>query len=144
MPSRRYLVRESRNNSRISSQKQQAAVHLVAPTAAKAHEFATFAFAETSHLESIDITSDLNAIIMTTPASYLLSIVFFAISSVAQDFSAEERLQGYAMRDQQAVFVYDNTVYGAPSLSRVVVTGAFRGWSQDMSDPGWQLGQDDT
>ncbi len=50
----------------------------------------------------------------------------------------EASLTGYVMDEDRVTFVFDEQVYGiAPQ--RVVVTGAFRGWSQDMEDEAWQL-----
>lgn len=49
-----------------------------------------------------------------------------------------ERAQGYALTDDGATFLFDASLYGlAPE--RVVVTGAFRGWSADMGDDAWAL-----
>ncbi len=56
-----------------------------------------------------------------------------------QSFSSEERIAGFAHRDGVSWLVFDPDVYGLAQPERVVVTGAFRGWSQDMEDPQWQL-----
>ncbi|GAB5518331.1 MAG: type I pullulanase [Rhodothermales bacterium] len=60
----------------------------------------------------------------------------------AQDFSAAERLQGYAERGATTVFVFDADAYGVKP-ERVVVTGAFRNWTQDMNAPDWLLTPDE-
>ena len=50
----------------------------------------------------------------------------------------EERAQGYALRDSVVLFVFDAARYGV-APERVVVTGAFRGWSADMDDAAYAL-----
>ncbi|HEX9953507.1 MAG TPA: hypothetical protein VGB53_17215, partial [Rubricoccaceae bacterium] len=61
----------------------------------------------------------------------------------AQAPTNAERAQGYALRGDTTLFVFDPALYGgaqgATVPDRVVVTGAFRGWSADMEDPAWQL-----
>jgi pullulanase/glycogen debranching enzyme len=54
-------------------------------------------------------------------------------------FTADERLAGYAQREGITWFIFDPTAYKIASPSRVVVTGPFRAWSQNMDDPRWQL-----
>ncbi|MEL6614083.1 MAG: alpha-amylase family glycosyl hydrolase [Bacteroidota bacterium] len=58
-------------------------------------------------------------------------------------YSATERAQGYALRGETTVFVYDDALYGR-TPERVAVTGAFRGWSDDMEDAAWALAQEGT
>ncbi len=62
------------------------------------------------------------------------------LASVAygQTYSEAERRSGYALRGDTTVFVFDAALY-ATSPARVVVTGAFRGWSQDMEARAWHL-----
>ena len=66
-----------------------------------------------------------------------------ALPAAAQTYSAAERLQGYALRGDTTVFVFDPAAYGgaqgATTPRRVVVTGAFRGWSADMDDAAFRL-----
>ena len=50
----------------------------------------------------------------------------------------EERAQGYALRDGSVLFVFDAARYGV-APERVVVTGAFRGWSDAMDDAAYEL-----
>ena len=59
-------------------------------------------------------------------------------ASGASGFTAEERAQGYALRGDTTVFVFDAALYGR-TPERVAVTGAFRGWSDDMDDAAWAL-----
>lgn len=56
-------------------------------------------------------------------------------------YSAAERAQGYALRGETTVFVYDDALYGR-TPERVAVTGAFRGWSDDMDVADWALAQE--
>jgi pullulanase len=56
-----------------------------------------------------------------------------------QEFTAEENLRGYAQRGDTTWFIFDNTVYQKTEVNKTVVTGSFRGWSQDMNDPVWLL-----
>ena len=65
-----------------------------------------------------------------------LALLAAALPAAAQ--TAAERAQGYAERDGQTVFVFDPARYGV-APQRVAVTGAFRGWSDDMEDPAWTL-----
>ncbi len=74
--------------------------------------------------------------------AFSLALAIAALTSTlshAQGFSPSERLQGYALEQNNVYFVFDETVYGAAPRERVVVTGSFRGWSQDMTDPAWTL-----
>ena len=69
-----------------------------------------------------------------------------AVPAIAQPaprpgaFSDAERLQGYALRGDTTVFVFDAATYGV-APDRVAVTGAFRAWSADMDAPDWLLAQ---
>ncbi len=81
-------------------------------------------------------------------APLALILAACAMPAVAQtptapggSYSATERAQGYALRGQTTVFVYDDALYGR-TPDRVVVTGAFRGWSDDMDDAAWALAQE--
>ena len=56
-------------------------------------------------------------------------------ASGASGFTADERAQGYALRGDSTVFVFDPAAYGyaaGVAPERVVVTGTFRAWSADM------------
>ncbi|MEO1434064.1 MAG: alpha-amylase family glycosyl hydrolase [Bacteroidota bacterium] len=58
--------------------------------------------------------------------------------SLAQNFSQSEILQGYAERESTTWFIFDPGLYDV-APSHVAVTGAFRGWDQDMSNTNWVL-----
>lgn len=52
----------------------------------------------------------------------------------------EARLQGYFDAADTTYFIFDPAQYNLEIIpEKVVVTGAFRGWSQDMEAPEWQL-----
>ena len=70
----------------------------------------------------------------------LVAVSAVAVPAAAQPaaFSAAERLQGYALRGDTTVFVFDAAAY-ALTPDRVAVTGAFRGWDTDMDAPSWLL-----
>ena len=77
---------------------------------------------------------------MTTKPIFVSFVLFFAclVSISAQTFSTEEKLQGYAHENNLLWFLFDEAIYQVQPY-RVVVTGAFRNWSQDMEDPKWAL-----
>lgn len=68
----------------------------------------------------------------------LISSFLIAISLQAQDFTKAEIEQGYALKDQTTWFIFNAKSYKVQP-KKVVVTGSFRGWSQDMNDPKWIL-----
>ena len=57
---------------------------------------------------------------------------------LAQNFTQQEKLQGYANRDADLWFIFDEKAYGVQA-QKVLVTGQFRNWSQDLDDPNWAL-----
>ncbi len=73
-----------------------------------------------------------------------LLVLLTSASALAQ--TPQERAQGYALRGDTTVFVFDPAVYGgaqgATVPRRVVVTGAFRGWSADMDAAAFTLRPD--
>ena len=71
----------------------------------------------------------------------LLLLVLLAASATAQ--TDADRLRGYAADGDRTVFVFDPALYGVDAPGRVVVTGAFRGWSTDDADADWQLAPGD-
>ena len=80
---------------------------------------------------------------MTVRAALAVSLLCLAASAAhAQDLSPDERGQGYALRGDTTVFIFDAARYGYPDdigPDRVVVTGSFRAWSADMDDAAWHL-----
>lgn len=69
----------------------------------------------------------------------LVALAALAVSSAASAQTPDERAQGYALRGDTTLFVFDAAAYGVTAPARVVVTGAFRAWSADMNDPAWRL-----
>lgn len=70
----------------------------------------------------------------------LLQLGLLLLSSFVfgQSFSDEDKLQGYAINDQDVTFIFDPSIYDVLP-DRVVVTGAFRNWDANMDNPLWQL-----
>ena len=64
-----------------------------------------------------------------------LFLFLFTLSSsvICQDPS------GYSIDGNSTTFIFQELDYGNITPDRVVVTGSFRGWSQDMDDPMWNL-----
>ncbi|HEX8298787.1 MAG TPA: hypothetical protein VF594_06460, partial [Rubricoccaceae bacterium] len=65
----------------------------------------------------------------------VLLVTLTAAVASAQTPTDAERAQGYALRGDTTLFVFDPALYSGPqgaiAPERVVVTGAFRGWSAD-------------
>lgn len=59
----------------------------------------------------------------------------------AQSFDLIDQHQGFFHTEDTTWFIFDVDYYDLEDISRVVVTGSFRGWSQDMEDETWQLRQ---
>jgi pullulanase/glycogen debranching enzyme len=62
-----------------------------------------------------------------------------ATSVLAQtNFSAQERLQGYALAGDTSVFVFDEKLYRVQP-QRVLLEGEMRAWNHDMEDREWSM-----
>ena len=72
----------------------------------------------------------------------LFTAVTCGQSEDAREFTAEHRQQGYCQIGDVTYFVFDPEVYGRGQPTRVVVTGAFRNWDQNMEERRWQLQPD--
>ncbi|WNJ21228.1 alpha-amylase family glycosyl hydrolase [Pontibacter sp. G13] len=57
----------------------------------------------------------------------------------SQAFTEDDWAKGFAHRQDSTYFLFNPLRYGEESLEKVSVTGSFRGWSQDLDDPAWQL-----
>lgn len=75
--------------------------------------------------------------------SLVVVMSMFVSWADAQLLTDEVRLLGYSQEGHTTYFVFDTSIYGVEPPNRVVVTGAFRGWSQDMNNPEWQLTSDE-
>ncbi|GAB4396572.1 MAG: type I pullulanase [Microscillaceae bacterium] len=58
---------------------------------------------------------------------------------LSQNFTPEQVAQGYANENGHVYFLYKASLYGSKAVEKVVLTGSFRGWNQDLNDPKWQL-----
>lgn len=72
--------------------------------------------------------------------SIFASLIFWLLSITlsAQSFNHEERLQGYAHKNDKLYFLFDEALYTVQPY-RVAVTGTFRNWDQNMDDNNWLL-----
>lgn len=68
----------------------------------------------------------------------LLLIVIAFISVKAQSYTGDQLNQGYALFGDNLTFIFDERLY-AVAPERVVVTGEFRHWDQNMDACQWQL-----
>lgn len=68
----------------------------------------------------------------------LLSGMLLPFVLHAQSFDQADFLQGYAQRKDSLWFLFSSPL-NQLKPSRVVVTGAFRGWSQDLKETAWDL-----
>jgi pullulanase len=83
------------------------------------------------------------AVVVLVPLAFALNSMAKAQNPADDAFNAEERLAGYAQREGVTWFIFDPQAYHIDPPQRVVVTGAFRIWSQKMDDPQWQLHRSD-
>ena len=75
------------------------------------------------------------------PLALLAALVASATAQTTNaPLTAAERAQGYALRGADLIFAFDEAAYGLDP-ERVVVTGAFRGWSDSMGDADWALAE---
>jgi pullulanase/glycogen debranching enzyme len=68
----------------------------------------------------------------------LLIAIILPFFLQAQQFSETEQAQGYAQRKDSVYFIFKQELYRL-SPKRVLVTGAFRGWTQDLKENAWDL-----
>ena len=50
-----------------------------------------------------------------------------------------QEITGYRVEGTKTVFLFDEASYNVKDVDKVVVTGTFRNWDQNMNDPEWQL-----
>lgn len=84
-----------------------------------------------------------SSISLAKAAAFFLVFLFF-MNAEAQThslpiFTEEVRQNGYLHQNDTTYFVFDALRYGRENVEKVVVTGAFRGWDQNMNDPQWLL-----
>ncbi len=64
--------------------------------------------------------------------------LFFTTLLYSHQFSKTEILQGYAFEKEVIVFIFDPVLYEV-NPERVVITGSFRNWDQNMNHADWLL-----
>lgn len=72
----------------------------------------------------------------------LVFLLLFPFYLYSQDLTRNDRVSGYIFKDDEVVFVFDEGLYNV-NPDKVVVTGVFRDWSQDMEAKAWQLNKSD-
>jgi pullulanase/glycogen debranching enzyme len=74
----------------------------------------------------------------------IIFIIAFLIglSLVGQTYTETEKLQGYAVKNGDVIFLLDPGLYRI-SPSNAYVTGSFRNWDQDLKNEMWQMKQED-
>lgn len=82
---------------------------------------------------------------MKTKRQQVLFILFLCglISINAQSFSKDQSIQGYAVIDDELIFIFDEAQYGIKP-QRVFVTGEFRDWDGSTKTKKWDLKKKDT
>ncbi len=70
----------------------------------------------------------------------ILFVVFIlsGLNLIAQSFSIEEKLQGYAQTEDKLTFIFDPNLYDVEPKT-VFVTGGFRAWDSAIDNPDWML-----
>ncbi|MEJ2593608.1 MAG: pullulanase, partial [bacterium] len=74
----------------------------------------------------------------------LLILFAFALPGllIAQPYTDEEKLQGFVHNGDKVIFLFDPSLYDV-APEKVVVTGTFRNWDQDMNDNQWTMAYKD-
>ena len=79
--------------------------------------------------------------IMLHRTTWILALTLaVAANAPAQLIPDQALIQGYFHRNDTTYFVFDAVSYEAEEVERVVVTGSFRNWDQDMDSRAWRLG----
>lgn len=69
---------------------------------------------------------------------HLAALVLVASVYGQTSFSLQERAQGYALRGDTAIFVFEEKLYRVQP-QRVLVEGEMRGWDHNMEDQEWRM-----
>ena len=72
---------------------------------------------------------------------FRLALHLLALGASAQaqtSFSSQERLQGYVIAGDTAIFVFDASLYDVQP-QRVLLEGEMRGWDHNMEDQAWHM-----
>lgn len=70
--------------------------------------------------------------------STLLIFFFLSLSLFSQSWTGDQLKQGYALFGKKITFLFDEALYSVQP-KKVVITGEFRSWSQDLNDNQWLL-----
>ena len=70
--------------------------------------------------------------------TFLLFSVWWSLHLFSQPFTAEEKVQGYAVSGDTVTFIFDPDIY-EQMPQRVVLTGTFRNWDQNMDEIRWTM-----
>lgn len=70
------------------------------------------------------------------PLFFFFSLILNKLT--AQSFNPDQLLSGYALAEDKVTFIFDENVYQIEP-QKVIVTGSFRNWDQDMNNPKWLL-----
>ena len=76
------------------------------------------------------------------PLFTLISLLTISIQALGQSIPAEAKQQGFHWEDEILTFVFDPALYEI-TPDRVVVTGSFRNWDQDMAATQWTLSKNE-
>lgn len=74
----------------------------------------------------------------TIPLIRLIFLLLISLSVLPAFSQSLENSPGYLIKNDSVQFCFDEKLYQVQP-QKVVVTGAFRGWDQNMDDPFWEL-----
>lgn len=63
-------------------------------------------------------------------------------SSSGQSYTEEDKLKGYEVDGERLIFLFDPELY-SEEPEKVVITGTFRNWDQDMNNEEWNMKKSD-
>lgn len=69
---------------------------------------------------------------------FLMFTLFFVSNLFGQQFSYDQKIQGYVHENEISTFIFDPEIYGVDP-EKVVLTGSFRNWDQDMNNTEWLM-----
>ncbi len=68
----------------------------------------------------------------------LINFLSLFLHGYSQNYTTEEKLQGYATNNENITFIFDPTNYNV-NPEKVTVTGKFREWDASIDNDAWQL-----
>jgi pullulanase len=74
---------------------------------------------------------------------FITALLFLlpAVVGYGQNFTYEEKVQGYSVEHDQVSFIFDEKLYGVKP-EKVFVTGEFRNWDASTESEAWELKKD--